>query len=57
MDRITIEVEKEYHKAEVDKKLSRRKSKKLFDARRFAGRIAWKEDPLAYQKRIRDEWD
>jgi hypothetical protein len=57
MNRMVIEIEKKYHKGKVDKELRQLKSRKLFDAKHFAGRISWKEDPLAYQKRVRDEWD
>jgi hypothetical protein len=52
-----IELEKKYNPREMDKMLRKMKSKKLFDARRFAGKILWEEDPLVYQKRVRNEWN
>ena len=52
-----IELEKKYNPREMDKMLRKMKSKKLFDSRRFAGKILWGEDPLVYQKRVRNEWD
>jgi hypothetical protein len=30
---------------------------KIFDAKKFAGKINWNEDPEEYQKRIRNEWN
>jgi len=33
------------------------KSKKLFNAKKYCGKIKIKEDPLDIQKRLRDEWD
>jgi hypothetical protein len=38
------------------KKSSDTPSKKHFDALKYCGVIKLKEDPLAIQKRIRDEW-
>lgn len=53
-------------KAEIEaalKKLQRlnlrrnRKSDKAFDARKYCGVIKLKEDPIALQKKWRDEWE
>jgi hypothetical protein len=52
-----VVIDKTYDKKKVDRLLSEIKPEKLFDARKFAGKIKWDEDPLAYQKRMRDEWD
>ncbi|MPM60802.1 hypothetical protein SDC9_107656 [bioreactor metagenome] len=52
-----IELEKKYNSREIDKILRKMKSKKIFDSRRFAGKILGNEDPLVYQKRVRNEWD
>jgi hypothetical protein len=46
----------------VDKKklknaLKETSKKKVFQAKKHKGTVEWGEDPLAYQKRIRQEWD
>ena len=40
-----------------DKLITDIKPAKLFDAMKFAGKISWEEDPLTYQKRVRNEWN
>ena len=30
---------------------------KAFSAKRYSGKLKLKEDPLAYQKRVRKEWN
>ena len=42
---------------EVDKLLSNLKSRKAFKSKKFLGKIKWGEDALAYQKRLRNEWE
>jgi hypothetical protein len=54
---MVIELEKKYNPREMDKLLRKMKSKKIFDSRCFAGKILCDEDPLIYQKRVRNEWD
>lgn len=49
--------EKKYNKNKIDKQIKEFKPTKEFKSKKFAGKILWEEDPLAYQKRIRDEWD
>jgi len=41
---------------EIRRKTAELKPKRL-DAQKYAGRVKWDEDALAYQKRLRDEWD
>ncbi len=41
----------------INKKLSKLPSGKKLDAKKFCGVIKLKEDPLAIQKRLRDEWE
>jgi hypothetical protein len=36
--------------------LNKVKSVKRFDASKHLGKVKWDEEPLKYQKRIRDEW-
>ena len=40
-----------------DKIITGIKPAKLFNSMKFAGKISWEEDPLAYQKRVRNEWN
>jgi hypothetical protein len=37
--------------------LKRVKPVKTLDAKKHLGKVRWPENPLEYQKRIRDEWD
>ena len=37
--------------------ISNKESQKHFDAFKYCGVIKLKEDPLAIQKRMRDEWE
>ncbi len=39
------------------KKFRTGKSKKGLDASKYAGRVQFNEDGLAFQKRVRDEWE
>ena len=54
---MVVVIEKKYTKQKINKILSEIKPVKIFDAKKFAGKIQWEEDPLTYQKRIRDEWN
>ena len=54
---MVVVIEKKYNKQRIDKLLSEIKPTKIFDAKRFAGKIQWNEDPVAYQKRMRNEWN
>jgi len=42
---------------ELNKRITKLKPQKLFDAKQFVGKIKWSEDALEYQKRLRNEWD
>jgi len=37
--------------------LNKVKPAKQFNAKKHLGKIKWNEDPLEYQKKIRNEWD
>jgi hypothetical protein len=54
---MVVVVEKKYSRKKVDQLINDLKPVKLFDPKKFAGKINWEEDPLVYQKRIRNEWD
>lgn len=54
---MTIIIPKNASAAEVDKQIEKAgKSKgKGFDATKHAGKVKWKQDPLAYQQEVRGE--
>lgn len=52
-----IIINKNTTKKELKEKIRQLKSTKLFDAKRFAGKISWGEDALKFQKRLRNEWE
>ncbi len=54
---MVIVISKNISKKELNQKIKQIKSSKLFDAKKFAGKINWGEDALKFQKRIRDEWE
>jgi len=54
---MVIEIERKQTKHQINKMLGQITPQKLFDANRFAGQVKWEEDPLQYQKRIRNEWN
>ena len=37
--------------------LNKVKPVKCFDANKHLGKVKWDEDPLKFQKRLRNEWD
>jgi len=53
---MVIEIKKAMTKADMQKALAQLPPRKSLDARRFLGTVKWSEDPVAYQKRLRDEW-
>ena len=50
-------IEKKTGKKKINELIKQFKPVKIFDAKKFAGKINWNEDPVKYQKRIRNEWD
>ncbi|GHU62002.1 hypothetical protein FACS1894123_02230 [Bacteroidia bacterium] len=54
---MVVVIEKKYDRKKINKLIEALKPVKVFDASKFAGKINWNEDPLAYQKRIRNEWN
>ena len=53
---MVIDIKKSATKNEMKTVLAKLSSPKKLDAKRFVGTIKWGEDPIAYQKRLRDEW-
>ena len=54
---MVITIEKSMKSKDIEKLLQNLKPRKLFHAQRFLGKVKWNEDALAYQKRIRNDWD
>jgi hypothetical protein len=54
---MVVVVEKKYSRKKINQLISDLKPAKIFDPKKFAGKINWEEDPLEYQKRIRNEWN
>ncbi len=54
---MVIVIKKDSDKKDIEEALSKVKSKKKFDAYKYCGAVTLKEDPLAIQKRMRDEWE
>ena len=52
-----VVVEKKFDKIKINKLISNIKPAKIFVSEKFAGKIKWDEDPLEYQKRLRNEWN
>ena len=53
---MVTEIKKGSDKKEIEKALSRVKSKRKFDAYKYCGTVKLKEDPLEIQKKMSDEW-
>jgi hypothetical protein len=52
-----VVVEKKFDKVKINKLISELKPSKVFESAKFAGKIKWNEEPLEYQKRVRNEWN
>jgi hypothetical protein len=52
---VTI-IKKGSNRKEIQKKLSKIKSKKRLDAKKYCGTVILKEDPVKIQKKLRNEW-
>jgi hypothetical protein len=53
---MTIKVKKIASAKSLSVALSKVKPVKRFEAKKHLGKVKWDEDPLEFQKRIRDEW-
>ncbi|MGY6522217.1 MAG: hypothetical protein ACXIUD_10830 [Mongoliitalea sp.] len=53
---MVIVLKKGSDRKEIEKALSKVKSKRKFDAYKYCGTVILKEDPLEIQKEMRDEW-
>lgn len=52
-----IKTGKKIDKKKLKNALKETSKKKVFQAKKHKGTVEWDEEPLAYQKRIRQEWD
>jgi hypothetical protein len=55
-DMVTV-IKKGSDRKEIEKALSKIKSKRKFNAYKYCGTVKLKEDPLEIQKKMRDEWE
>lgn len=53
---MTLKVKKIHSAKILTDALNKVKPVKRFNAKRHLGKVKWDEDPLEYQKRLRDEW-
>jgi len=54
---MVIKLKKNTTSKQLNEKLLNRKPAKVIQAKKHLGKVNWGEDPLAYQKRKRNEWD
>lgn len=52
---MVITITDDMTKEEFQKKLAEMKPTKIFDSTKYCGKVKWNEDPVAYQRRLRDE--
>ena len=50
-------IKKGMEKKELDEALRKIKHSRKFNASLHLGKVKWGEDALAYQKRLRNDWD
>jgi hypothetical protein len=53
---MVIRVNKIRTAEDLDAILKKVKPVKKLDAKKYLGKVKWDEDPLEYQKRLRNEW-
>jgi hypothetical protein len=54
---MALNVKKINNPKNLTEALKRIKPTKMFNAKKHLGKVKWEEDPVEYQKRIRNEWD
>jgi hypothetical protein len=52
-----VEITRKTALSQINDTLKKLKSGKLFHANKHCGKVKWESDGLAYQKKLRDEWD
>lgn len=53
---MSTETKKSQNKKKIDAALNSSKPSKVLNAKKYAGKVKWGEDPLRWQKKVRDEW-
>lgn len=56
LNAMVVVLKKGSDRKEIEKALSKVKSKRKFDAYKYCGTVTLKKDPLEIQKEMRDEW-
>lgn len=54
---MTVFINSQTSKEELNEALAKLRPIKRFDAKKYAGKIKWDEDPLEFQRRLRNEWE
>ena len=54
---MTVTIKKGAGKQKLNEILSKIKHTKKLDAKQHLGKVKWEEDAVAYQRKLRDEWD
>ena len=54
---MVVTIKKGIGRKKLDEALKNIKHTKKLEAKLHLGKVKWHEDALAYQKRLRDEWD
>ncbi len=54
---MVVIVPKKYDRKRINQQIKELKPSKVFNPAKFAGKMVWAEDPLTYQKQLRNEWD
>ena len=57
LNTMVLTIKKGISKRRLDELLRRLKFTKKLDVKRHLGKVKWNEDALAYQKKLRNEWD
>ena len=54
---MTVTINKGAGKKKLNEILNKIKHTKKLDAKKHLGKVKWEEDAVAYQRKLRDEWD
>jgi len=52
-----VTVKKGMNKKQINDELKKIEKSKRFISKRHLGKVKWNEDPLIFQKKLRDEWN
>ena len=54
---MVLTIKKGMEKKKLNEALRKMKHSRKFNAKLHLGKVKWDEDALAYQKRLRNDWD